>query len=141
MISVEGLSHVGIVVPDLEAASAFFSQSFGCEVGEPVDVPEQSLRLAYVELGPVRIELLSPTGPDSSVARFLERHSTGGLHHIALHVGDAAAAATAGARLGMRILGKGPTAGHHGRPLFFLHPKDTLGTLVEIEQSEDKPTA
>ena len=134
MIQVDGFSHVGIVVPDLEAARALFAQAFGCTVGAPIEVPEQSLRLAYVELGPVKIELLTPTDENSPIAKFLDRNPRGGLHHVALSVADAEAAAAGSGEAGMQVLGRGPAPGHHGRPLFFLHPKDTLGALVEIEQ-------
>lgn len=136
MLEIDGFSHLGLVVPDLEAASRHLAERFGCEVGEPIDLPEQSLRLVYVELGPVTLELLTPTGPDSPIARFLERNPAGGLHHVALRVADAAAAARASTAAGMRVLGNGPAPGHHGRPLFFLHPKDTLGALLEIEEAE-----
>jgi methylmalonyl-CoA/ethylmalonyl-CoA epimerase len=139
MIAVDGFSHVGIAVPDLEAARALFAQSFGCSVGAPIDVPGQALRLAYVELGPVKIELLMPTDKSSPVAKFLERNPKGGLHHIALSVADAQAAAVASAAAGLQVLGAGPAPGHHGRPLFFLHPKDAVGALVEIEEREQSP--
>jgi methylmalonyl-CoA/ethylmalonyl-CoA epimerase len=136
VLKIDGFSHLGIVVPDLEDASKHLTERFACEVGKPIDVPEQGLRLVYVELGPVTVELLSPSGPDSPIARFLERNPAGALHHIALRVDDAAAAAEESAAAGMRVLGSGPAPGHHGRPLFFLHPKDTLGALLEIEQGE-----
>jgi len=134
MIAVDGVSHVGIVVPDLEAARALFTEKFGCTVGAPIDVPAQGLRLAYVTLGPIKIELLSPTSSDSTIAKFLARNPKGGLHHVALSVDDAQAAADAAPGSGLQVLGSKPSPGHHGRPLFFLHPKDTLGALFEIEQ-------
>jgi len=134
MIQVDGFSHVGIVVPDLDAARALFANAFGCAVGAPIEVPEQSLRLAYVELGPVKIELLTPTDASSPVAKFLDRNPKGGLHHVALSVADAQGAAAGSRDAGLEMLGGGPAPGHHGRQLFFLHPKDTLGSLVEIEQ-------
>jgi methylmalonyl-CoA/ethylmalonyl-CoA epimerase len=134
MIGIDGVSHIGIVVPDLEAACGFFADKFGCVPGKPIDVPAQGLRLAYVDVGAVRIELLTPTVADSAVGRFLGRNPKGGLHHVAFFVDDAQTAAAAGRDAGLLVLGGGPAAGHHGRPLFFLHPKDTLGALFEIEQ-------
>jgi methylmalonyl-CoA/ethylmalonyl-CoA epimerase len=134
MIAVDGVSHIGIAVPDLEAACALFAEKLGCTVGAPIDVPAQGLRLAYVTVGPIKIELLTPTSPDSAIAKFLARNPKGGVHHLALSVDDAQAAADAAPELGLQVLGAGPSPGHHGRPLFFLHPKDTLGSLFEIEQ-------
>lgn len=136
MIDIDGVSHIGIVVPDLEAACVFFADKFGCPVGEPIDVPGQALRLAYVVVGPVKIELLTPTAPNSAIARFLDRNPKGGLHHVAFSVVDAQVAADASLGAGLQIIGGVPQPGHHGRPLFFLHPKDTLGALFEIEQRE-----
>jgi methylmalonyl-CoA/ethylmalonyl-CoA epimerase len=134
-LPVRSLSHIGIAVPDLEAAMRLFRERFGCTVTGPVDAPAQKVRIAYVELGNARIELLSPTAADSRVAKFLERHPAGGLHHLALGVADAEAAADAARAAGVRILGSGePVAGHHGRPMFFLDPKAVLGALTEIEQ-------
>lgn len=134
MIAVDGISHIGIAVPDLEAAADFFAERFGCRAGAPIDVPAQGLRLAYIDLGPVRIELLTPTAPDSGLARFLERNPRGGLHHLALSVPDAEAAYEGCRQAGLTALGDGPQPGHHGRPIFFIHPKDVFGALVEIEQ-------
>ena len=136
MIDVDGISHIGIVVPNLEAACALFAEKFGCAAGAPIDVPAQGLRLAYVTLGPIKIELLTPTSPDSAIAKFLDRNPKGGLHHVAFSVADAHAAANAAPESGLQVLGGGPSPGHHGRPLFFLHPKDTLGALFEIEQRD-----
>ena len=140
MIDIDGVSHIGIVVPDLEAACTLFAEKFGGSAGAPIDVPAQSLRLAYVTLGPVRIELLTPTAPGSAIAKFLDRNPKGGLHHIAFSVDDAHTAADAGRDAGLQVLGGAPSPGHHGRPLFFLHPKDTLGALFEIEQREGSTT-
>lgn len=142
MISPDGLSHIGIAVPDLESAAELMTRRFGGRASAPKEVPEQGLRMVYVEIGTATIELMSPTRPDSPVARFLERNPAGGIHHIAFAVGDAGEAAAAARADGMRIVGAGePRAGHHGRPIFFLNPKDVLGALVEIEERPKQPAA
>jgi methylmalonyl-CoA/ethylmalonyl-CoA epimerase len=134
-VRVRSLSHVGIAVPDLEAAIALFRERFGCTVTEPIDAPAQKVRLAYVELENATVELIAPSEPGSPLTKFLERHPQGGLHHLALGVADAGAAAAEARDEGLRILGTGaPTPGHHSRPLFFLDPKGVLGALTEIEQ-------
>ena len=135
MISPAGLSHIGIAVPDLQAAAELMIRKFGGKASAPKDVPEQGLRMIYIELGTATIELMSPTRPDSPVAKFLERNPSGGLHHVALSVDNAAAAAEGAREDGLRIVGAGePRPGHHGRPIFFINPKDVLGALVEIEE-------
>lgn len=135
-VRVQSLSHIGIAVPDLDAAIALFRDRFACEVSAPVDAPAQQVRIAYVELGNARIELISPMTADSPVAKFLARRPEGGLHHLALGVADAAEAAAQARAEDFRILGAGvPAPGHHGRPLFFLDPAALLGTLTEIDQA------
>lgn len=138
-VRVESISHIGLAVPDLDAAIRFFRERFGCVVSDPIDVPTQKVRLAYVELANGRIELLAPSAADSPVAKFLARRPEGGLHHLALSVANADGAAEAARVEGLRILGSGtPAPGHHGRPLFFLDPKDMLGALTEIEQASPR---
>jgi methylmalonyl-CoA/ethylmalonyl-CoA epimerase len=135
-IHVTGLSHVGIAVPDLAAAIRLFRERFACPVSEPIDVPAQKVQIAYVELGNARLELIAPSASDSPVAKFLARRPEGGLHHVALSVADAEAAVGEAQAEGCRVLGSGaPVKGHHGRPLFFLDPRDLFGALTEIEQA------
>ena len=144
-VKATGLSHIGIVVPDLAAAMRLFRERFACEVSGPFEAAAQKVRIAYVELGNARLELIEPSAPDSPVVKFLERNPAGGLHHVALAVADAAEAAAGARAEGFRILGSGePAPGHHGRPLFFLDPRALLGTLTEIEQApraDDPPSA
>jgi methylmalonyl-CoA/ethylmalonyl-CoA epimerase len=143
-VHVTGLSHIGLAVPDLPAAIRLFRERFACVVSEPIDVPAQKVRIAYVELGNARLELISPASDDSPLAKFLARRPEGGLHHIALAVEDAAEAAADARAEDFRILGSGaPVPGHHGRPLFFLDPRNLFGALTEIEQAPraDDPPA
>ena len=82
-----------------------------------------------------KIELLQPFGENSPIARFLEKNSDGGIHHVCYEVDDINSAAKKLVSNGARILGDGnPRIGAHGKPVLFLHPKDFCGTLVELEQ-------
>lgn len=129
------LNHVAIAVPDLEAATALYRDTLGAAVSAPVDQPEHGVTTVFVELPNTKIELLSVLGPASPIARFLERNPTGGIHHICYEVEDILAARDRLAADGYRVLGDGePRIGAHGKPVLFLHPKDFLGTLVELEQ-------
>lgn len=129
------LNHVAIVVPDLEAASEIYRELLGAEVSDPQDLPEHGVTTVFVNLPNTKIELLHPLGEESSIARFLERNPSGGMHHVCYEVGDILAARDQLVAAGARILGDGePRTGAHGKPVLFLHPKDFCGTLVELEQ-------
>ena len=131
------LDHVAHVVPNLEAAGRFYRETYGCPVSTPVTIAAQQIRIAYAEFANARIELIEPLGDGSPVSGFLRRTGIGGLHHVCFTTADADEAANAAQSAGLRLAGSDrPHPGHHGRPLFFLNPKDTLGALTEIETGE-----
>lgn len=132
---ITGLSHVSLVVPDLNAAARRLKDVYGLAVG-PVHVnEEQGVRLAYVELPNARIELMEPARPDSPVSKFLERNPHGGIHHFCLSVDDVPAVAAEIAANGAKVLGEGREGRNvHGERIAFVHPKDFLGALVELEE-------
>lgn len=134
-IPVTGFDHISLAVPDLDAAMALYRDQFGCTVGEPIEIPKQGIRMAYVDLGNAKIELMEPLDETSPIAKFIERNPAGGIHHFCLTTENAESAARAATAASLRVLGT-PAPGHHGRDLFFLHPKDMLGTLIEVEEAE-----
>jgi methylmalonyl-CoA/ethylmalonyl-CoA epimerase len=126
------LSHVGIAVPDLEAAMAHFAARLGVAPG-PVRVNEaQGVRLVQFDLGNACVELLSPLTDQSPVAAFLARNPRGGLHHLALGSADLDADLGAHEAAGVRVLGP-PGVNVFGKRMAFLHPADMLGVLIELE--------
>jgi methylmalonyl-CoA/ethylmalonyl-CoA epimerase len=128
------LNHVAIAVPDLAAAAALYRDSLGAKVSAPVDQPDHGVTTVFVELPNTKIELLGALGAASPIARFLERNPAGGIHHVCYEVADVQAAAEALVAKGARVLGDKPSTGAHGKPVIFLHPKDFLGTLIELEE-------
>ena len=137
-VPVTRLEHVALAVPDLDSAIAFFSKTFGLLVSETVISHEQGVRMAYVDLGNAKLELMEPVGDASPIAKFVSQHPSGGIHHICVETDDADKAVAAAGDAGLRVLGDGTAKpGHHGKKLFFLHPKDTLGTLMEIEEADE----
>jgi len=139
---ITGLSHVSIAVPSLEAAAKRLKDLYGLEVGAAKVNEQQGVRLAYVELPNARVELMEPLRPDSPISRFLERNPNGGIHHFCLNVDDVAATAAGLGKRGARVLGDGsPQKNVHGQPIAFVHPKDFLGALVELEESRQPPAA
>jgi methylmalonyl-CoA/ethylmalonyl-CoA epimerase len=130
------LNHVAIAVRDLEAATALYRDTLGAHVSAAMGQPEHGVTTVFIELPNTKIELLAPLGADSPIARFLERNPDGGVHHVCYEVDDIRAARDRLAAAGARVLGDGePRIGAHGKPVLFLHPKDLLGTLVELEQA------
>jgi len=89
----------------------------------------------FVELPNRKIELMAPLGENSPIEAFVSRNPGGGVHHVCYEVDDILAARDRLKAQGARVLGTGePRIGAHGKPVLFLHPKDFLGTLVELEQ-------
>ena len=130
------LNHVAIAVPDLAAAAAVYRDTLGGAVSEAVPQPDHGVTTVFVELPNTKIELLAPLGDASPIAKFLERNPEGGIHHLCYEVDDIYAARDRLVGEGARVLGNGePKIGAHGKPVLFLHPKDFLGTLVELEQA------
>lgn len=130
------LNHVAIAVKDLKSSTALYRDTLGARVSQPLPQPEHGVTVVFVELPNTKIELLEPLGEDSPIAKFLERNADGGIHHICYEVDDILAARDRLKAQGARVLGSGePRIGAHGKPVLFLHPKDFLGTLVELEQA------
>ena len=130
------LNHVAIAVADLEAAAALYRDMLGAVVSEPVALPEHGVTTVFVELPNSKIELIAPLGAGSPLTGFLERNPFGGVHHICYEVADVRAAGASLSARGARILGDGePKIGAHGKPVIFVHPRDFLGTLIELEQA------
>jgi methylmalonyl-CoA/ethylmalonyl-CoA epimerase len=136
---ITGLGHVSIVVPSLDAAAKRLKDVYGLSIGEVRVNEQQGVRMAYVELPNAKIELMEPSRPDSPVTKFLERNPGGGIHHFCLEVDDVPATAAGFSRKGARVLGEGREQRNvHGERIAFVHPKDFLGALVELEESKSK---
>ncbi|HWU26143.1 MAG TPA: methylmalonyl-CoA epimerase [Rhizomicrobium sp.] len=130
------LNHVAIATKNLAAAAKVYRDTLGANVSEPVAQPDHGVTTVFVELPNTKIELLEPLGENSPIARFLEKNPGGGLHHVCYEVADIYAARDQMRREGATVTGTGePRTGAHGKPVIFLHPKDFVGTLVELEQA------
>jgi methylmalonyl-CoA/ethylmalonyl-CoA epimerase len=133
---ITGLSHVSIVVPDLAAALRKLEVTYGLSAGAIKVNEEQGVRMTYVDLGNAKIELMEPSRPDSPVAKFLERNPKGGIHHFCLGVDDVAQTTQELGTAGVQVLGAGKLQLNvHGERIAFVHPKDFLGALVELEEN------
>ena len=129
------LNHVAIAVKDLAAATAVYRNALGAQVTEPTPQPDHGVTVVFVNLPNTKIEFLEPLGANSPIAKFLEKNPDGGIHHVCYEVADIIAARDQLKAQGARVIGDGtPKIGAHGKPVLFLHPKDFLGTLTELEQ-------
>ena len=126
------IDHVGIAVPDLDAAKTFYAETFGLRVVHEETNEEQGVREAMLAVGDgPRLQLLAPARPDSAIAKFLDR-SGPGLQQLAYTVADVEAASAALRARGLRLLYDTPRRGTAGSRINFVHPKDAGGVLVEL---------
>ena len=130
------LNHVAIATNDIAAASKIYRDTLGAKVTAPTPQPDHGVTTVFVELPNTKIELLEPLGENSPIAKFLQKNPAGGIHHVCYEVDDIIAARDRLREQGATIIGNGePRIGAHGKPVIFLHPKDFLGTLIELEQA------
>jgi methylmalonyl-CoA/ethylmalonyl-CoA epimerase len=130
------LNHVALAVPDLARAREHYASSLGAKLSAPQPLPEHGVTVVFVDLGNTKVELLEPLGENSPITAFLDKNPSGGMHHICYEVDDILSARDHLKASGARVLGNGePKTGAHGKPVLFLHPKDFMGTLIELEQA------
>lgn len=131
------LNHIGVATPDIEASIRIYADLLGAtQAGQPFDLPEQGVRVCFIDLPNAQIELLEPLGDGSPIHGFLAKNPKGGQHHICFEVEDILEASDSLRAKGATILGTGePRIGAHGTPILFLHPKDMGGVLVELMQA------
>ena len=132
---IEKLNHVAIVVPDLSKAKSIYEDVLGAKVSDVKPLAEHGVSTLFVDLGSTKIELLHPLGDGSPISTFLEKNPNGSIHHLCFEVRSIQEAVKCLTEKGLRILGDGvPKIGAHGNMVVFLHPKDFLGTLIELEE-------
>jgi methylmalonyl-CoA epimerase len=127
------IDHVAIIVRNIEQALVFYRDTLGIKPSEIKEVPTEQVRIAFLPLGGPggsEIELIEPTTPDSSLAKFLDKRGEG-LHHICLEVENIDAALKEMQEKGAPILDKQPRIAAEGRAIF-VHPKAANGVLLEL---------
>lgn len=127
------INHIGIAVTSLDATLPFYRDSLGMAFAGTEEVAEQKVRVAMLQIGESKIELLEPTSEDSPVAKFIEKNGQG-IHHIAYEVDDVEAAIAKLVAEGARMIDEKPRHGAHGTRIAFIHPKSSNGVLTELCQ-------
>jgi methylmalonyl-CoA/ethylmalonyl-CoA epimerase len=126
-----GIHHIGIAVLDLDEAVETYTRLFGATLEHRDTVPDQGVEAASVLVGGSRIELLSPTGEDTPVGRFLAKRGPG-VHHIAYEVADTGVALDELAAAGAELIDPAPRRGLFGLQVAFVHPDAVHGVLTEV---------
>ena len=126
------IDHLGIAVESIAEARRFY-EALSLHVSHEETVAREQVRTAMIPIGDSRVELLEPLQDDSAVGRFLKKRGPG-LHHLALHVEDIAAAMAALKTRGARLISDQVQVGAGGHLYFFVHPSSTGGVLLEICQ-------
>ena len=127
------IDHVAIAVRNLDAAVAYYEDTFGATVVHRERVDSDGVEEALIRVADSYIQLLTPTRDDSPVAKYLER-SGEGLHHVGYRVADCAAALQSVKDHGGRVIDEAPRPGSRGTTVAFVHPKGAYGTLIELVQ-------
>ncbi|HEX9963445.1 MAG TPA: methylmalonyl-CoA epimerase [Allosphingosinicella sp.] len=129
------LNHVGIATHSIKRSIAFYTGVMGAEVvHKAFDLPEQGVRVCFVDTPNVQIELIEPLGETSPIRAFLAKNPAGGQHHLCYEVPDIAEAKAWFESKGATVLGE-PRIGAHGTLVFFVHPREMGGVLTEIMES------
>ena len=126
------LDHIGIAVRSLDAAKIY--EALGLEIEHVEVVETQKVKTAFLSAGDANLELLEPTGPDSTIAKFIEKRGEG-IHHICLRVDDIEAHLARLKEQGYRLINESPVPGAHGCRVAFLHPAAGNGVLIELSES------
>jgi methylmalonyl-CoA/ethylmalonyl-CoA epimerase len=131
MTPVQAVNHIGIAVRSIDAQRAFYEGVLGGTFEGIEEVPDQKVRVGFFRIGNVRLELLEPTDPASTVAAFLEKRGEG-LHHVAFTVAGIEDRIAELKQAGLRMIDDAPRPGAHHMRIAFLHPKSTFGVLTEL---------
>lgn len=127
------IDHVAIAVRDLEAAIKYYEEAFGATVDHREVVESDGVEEALLKVAESYIQLLTPTNPDSPVAKAIEKRGEG-LHHIGYRVDNCAEALASMIAAGATPIDKAPRPGSRGTTVAFIHPKGSFGTLIELVQ-------
>ena len=131
------LDHIGIAVKSIAGSTVY--KALGLEIEHTEVVETQGVKTAFLSVGDSNLELLEPLGPDSTIAKFIEKRGEG-IHHICLRVDDIEAHLERLKAEGFRLINEHPVPGAHGCRVAFLHPAAGNGVLIELSEREDTHT-
>jgi methylmalonyl-CoA/ethylmalonyl-CoA epimerase len=127
------IDHVAIAVNDLEAAIAFYADTFGATVTHRERIDSDGVEEALIKVADSYIQLLTPTSDDSPVAKYLANKGEG-IHHVGYRVDNCAETLQSVKDHGGKVIDQAPRPGSRGTTVAFVHPKAAFGTLIELVQ-------
>ena len=131
-MKISRIEHLGIAVQSIEEALPYFENVLGLKCYAVEVVEDQKVKTAFLKCGEVKLELLEPTSPESTIQKWLDKGNHG-VHHVAFAVEDGVANALAECdSKGVRLIDKAPRKGAESFNIAFLHPKSTCGILTEL---------
>lgn len=131
-MKISRIEHLGIAVQSIEDALPYFENVLGLKCYAVEEVADQKVKTAFLKCGEVKLELLEPTSPDSTIQKWLDKGNHG-VHHVAFCIEDGVANALAECESkGLRLIDKAPRKGAESLNIAFLHPKSTCGILTEL---------
>ncbi len=134
-MKVKNVDHIGIAVKNLDESLKFYTEALGLKVEGVEEIADQKVRVAFLPLGDMEVELIESTSPDGPVAKFIESRGEG-LQHIAYRVENVEEALKELKEKGVRLIDEKPRYGAGNARIAFIHPKATNGVLVEISERE-----
>jgi methylmalonyl-CoA/ethylmalonyl-CoA epimerase len=134
-MKVTHVEHIGIAVENLEEAIRYYETVLGLTCYSIEEVADQKVRTAFFKIGEIKVELLEPTSPESTVAKFLEKKGAG-LHHLAFAVDGLRETLTELDENEIKLIDREPRKGAEGLKIAFLHPESTHGVLTELCEHE-----
>lgn len=137
-MDISHIEHLGIAVKSIEEQLPYYEGVLGLKCYNIEVVEDQKVKTAFFKVGQTKIELLEPTSPDSTIAKFIEKKGEG-IHHIAFSIADGVANALAEMESkGVQLIDKAPRGGAEGLNIAFLHPKSTGSVLTELCENPNK---
>lgn len=131
-MKISRIEHLGIAVQSIEEALPYFEKVLGLECYAVEEVADQKVKTAFLKCGEVKLELLEPTSPDSTIQKWLDKGNHG-VHHVAFCIEDGVSNALAECESkGLKLIDKAPRKGAENLNIAFLHPKSTCGILTEL---------
>ena len=131
------IEHIGIAVRNIEEQLPYYEQILGLKCYNIEVVEDQKVKTAFFKVGETKIELLEPTSPESTIAKFIEKRGEG-VHHIAYATKSVKEALKKAEDKGVRLIDQAPRQGAEGLNIAFLHPKSTGSVLTELCEHPEK---